>query len=103
MKIEDILDAGDNLNDNVRIATARLIDIKVEGEMKQFLADIKTEFKMLDRRFEQIETKIEHMDDKFSAQFKHIDDRFTLVFWLVGFVGIFLTLLMTIVSILPKL
>ena len=159
MKIEDIIEATGGLGDDARIATAKLIDIKVESEMKQLLVDIRNEFKALDSRFdkidtrfvdvgnefkaldsrfEQIDTRFEQVRNEFKAldtrfeqvsvdvrnEFKtldsrfdkidtrfeqvdlkleHMNEKFVIVYWLIGFVGVFLTLLLTILSVFPKL
>mgnify|MGYP003405982440 CR=1 FL=1 len=112
MKIEDIINATDGLSDDQRIATAKLIDIKVESEMKQFLAEIKNEFKALDSRFTEQDNRFEEIhnilrvhnkrfdaiDDRFDKMDSRITNQFQTVYSVVGLVGLFLSILLTILT-----
>lgn len=77
MKMDDVTSAADGLDPQNRAAIVKLIDLKVEDDMKEVL-------------------------NAMHSEFKHIENKFSTVYWVIGLsIGLstaFLAILMTVIS-----
>lgn len=58
MKLEDVVNASDDLDSKVKAATAKMIDIKVESDMKELVTEMRNEFVSLKKEFVHMESKL---------------------------------------------
>jgi hypothetical protein len=58
MKMGEVTSAADGLDPKNRAATVKLIDLKVEDDMKEVLNAMHHEFALLDSKFQHVEKRI---------------------------------------------
>jgi len=90
MKLEDAIHAADGLDSKNRLATAKMIDTKVESDMEKAMTMMRSD---VDRILAKLDTKFEHID----AKFEHMEDKFSTVYWVVGLMIGFSTALIGII------
>ena len=86
MKLEDAIHAADGLDSKNRLATAKMIDTKVESDMEKALTVIRSEFVTMRNELGLVKTELMHVEDKFST-----------VYWVVGLMIGFSTALLGII------
>lgn len=85
MKMNDVTNAADGLDEKNRSATVKLIDLKVEDDMEKILKTMHTEFSL-------IHTELSLM----KSEINHLDKRIATVYWVVGLSTALLGIIMAI-------
>lgn len=73
MDLNEISTASDQLDEENKQAILKVINLKVEDDMKDALTKIDSMFAKFDSKLAQIDTKFEHVEDKIST-----------VYWVIG-------------------
>ena len=80
----------------------KLIDLKVDGEMKEIIRSIQRLEERMDAKFERVDAKFEQMQTQMDIRFEHlqmqmdvrfdsVEKRFNMLFWLLGIFSTFIT------------
>lgn len=58
MKLEDAINAADGLDPKIRATTAKMIDLKVESDMRELVTEMRNEFVSLKKELVHMENKL---------------------------------------------
>ncbi|TXI14804.1 MAG: hypothetical protein E6Q66_04610 [Pedobacter sp.] len=96
MKIDDVTNAADGLDPQNRAATVKLIDLKVEDDMKEVLNAMHNEFALL-------KTELTHIDDKFESKFGYMDSKISTGYTFFGIAFGVLAVLLAVLGVMIAL
>jgi len=96
MKMDDVTNAADGLDPKNRVATVRLIDLKVEDDMEKVLNKIQHEFGL-------IKADLAHIDAKFESKFEHVESRISTGYIVFGIACTVITILLAALGIMIAL
>ena len=89
----EVTSAADGLDPKNRAATVKLIDLKVEDDMKEILKAMHHEFALL-------KTELVHMDSKFDNKFKEVENRISTGYTVFGIACTIMAILLAALGIM---
>ena len=90
MKTEELFDAGNQLPDNQRQAIAKIIDIKIDNEMREVLVRMDSMSNHMDMMFDITNKRIDRLESSMKWGFGVI---ISLIIGFMGFVGVLIGVL----------
>jgi hypothetical protein len=100
MKMGEVTSAADGLDPKNRAATVKLIDLKVEDDMKEILNAMHHEFALIRNEFGLLKTELVHMDNKFDSKFKEVENRISTGYTVFGIACTIMAILLAALGIM---